>query len=97
MLETYIREFVAIGNFLLKYGTVKKGYILIEKSELETMLNKNKYDTSANKLKIWKNLRWIDTEADRRVTKRVYEDGQYRPFIKIDISILDQLNKLLIR
>lgn len=97
MVETYVREFVAIGNFLFKYGIIKKGYILIEKSELETMLDKNKYDTAMNKLKIWKALHWIDTEADSRVTKRVYDDGKYRPYVKIDISVLDQLNKLQMR
>ncbi|MBD5480845.1 MAG: hypothetical protein HDR14_16455 [Lachnospiraceae bacterium] len=96
MLEVYAKEFVGIGSFLRKNGKVYKGYILIEKKVLEGMLDKNKYDTSGNKLKIWKALKWIDTEADRRLTKRVYdgESKTYKPYVKLDITVLEQLEKL---
>lgn len=96
MIEIYTREFVGIGNFLQVNGRTHKGYILIEKVKLEEMLDKNKYDTALNKLRIWKALKWIDTEADGRLTKRVYdgESGTYKPFVKMDIAILKQLEQL---
>ena len=96
MIDIYVREFIGIGNFLEKNAKVHKGYILAEKKTIEEMLNRNRYDTASNKLKIWKRLRWIDTEADRRLTKRVYdgESGTYKPYIKMSISVLEQLRAL---
>lgn len=96
MLEIYAKEFVGVGSFLKVNGRTHKGYILVEKAKLEEMLDKNKYDTASGKLRIWKALKWIDTEADGRLTKRVYdsESGSYRPFVKMDIAILSQLEAL---
>lgn len=96
MLEIYAKEFVGIGSFLKVNGRTHKGYILVEKAKLEEMLDKNKYDTASDKLRIWKALKWIDTEADGRLTKRVYdgESGTYKPFVKMDIAILNQLEQL---
>lgn len=97
MLEVYAKEFIGIGMFLFRQGAIHKGYILIEKNALEGMLNKNRYDTAANKLRIWKALKWIDTEADRRLTKRVYDghSGTYKPYVKMDIAVLEQLQVLV--
>lgn len=96
-LTTYAKEFVSIGLFHQKKNGSRKGYILIEKKELEGLLDKYMYDTAANKLKIWKALRWIDTESDGRVTKRVYdgESGKYKPYVKMNVAVLEQLQKLL--
>lgn len=94
MLNVYAKEFVAIGSFLRKRDGLRKGYILVDKKKLEDMLNKNRYDTAAHKLKVWKALKWIDTEADGRVTKRIYDNGVYRPFVKMDAAVLEQLESL---
>lgn len=103
MLERYAREFTAIGKFLVDNGELHRGYIIIERRQLEEMLNKNRYDTALNKLHIWKNLKWIDTDKDgEHLTKRVRckdpADGggkQYKRVIKIDLSILSQLEILI--
>lgn len=96
MLNVYAKEFVAIGSYLQKRDGLHKGYILIEKKQLEEMLDRNRYDTAAHKLKIWKALKWIDTEADRRVTKRIYDGASrtYKPYVKLDAAVLEQLEKL---
>ena len=96
MLEIYAKEFVAIGMHLLGKGKRKGDYITIAKTELEELLNKNQYDTAKNKLKIWKALHWIDTDKDRRYTKRVYDSSlkRYVPSVKMSIDILELLNEL---
>lgn len=103
MLERYAREFTAIGKFLEANGELHRGYIIIERRQLEEMLNKNRYDTALNKLHIWKNLKWIDTDRDgEHLTKRVRcstpaEPGtkRYKRVIKIDLSVLAQMEKLV--
>lgn len=97
MLEIYAREFCGIGRYLKQNNELRKGYILVEKKDLEIMLNKNRYDTAANKLRVWKKLKWIDTEADRRLTKRVYDgaSGKYKPYVKMDMAVLEQLDTLI--
>lgn len=99
MLEIYAKEYVAIGKYLQKKERIHKGYILVEKKKLEGLLDKNRYDTAANKLHIWKALKWIDTDADGRLTKRIYvcegEQKTYKPFVKMNVAILEQLQVLL--
>lgn len=95
MLSVYVEEFVKITEYLFKSQKyrVKKDFLIIEKKPLEALLNKNKYDTASNKLKIWKGLNWIDTETDR-VTKRVYIDGNYVPCIKISLRVWKTLKNI---
>lgn len=101
MLETYAREFAAIGKFLESNGELHKGYIIIERCQLEEMLNKNRFDTALNKLHIWKNLKWIDADKDgEHLTKRVRCSDQegtkrYKRVIKIDRAVLSQVEKLV--
>ncbi len=97
MLEVYAKEFVGIGSFLKKQGSIHKGYILIEKTKLIGLLDKNRYDTAGSKLRIWKALKWIDTEADGRLTKRVYDSSSkvYRPYVKMNIAVFEQLQALI--
>lgn len=96
MLEIYAKEFIGIATYLQKKEQPHKGYLLVEKPVLEKLLNKNAFDTSHNKLKIWKALRWIDADKDRRVTKRVYDgkDEKYKPYVKMDLAVLEVLKKL---
>lgn len=95
MIRLYVDEFVGIGNFLEKTGTVYKGYILIEKPQLVDMLRRNNFDAAENKLRIWKALKWIDTEG-RYLTKRVKdgETGSYKRYIKLNVSVLEQLRRI---
>ncbi len=97
MLDVYAKEFIGIATYLLKKELPRKGYILVEKPLLEKLLDKNAFDTSHNKLKIWKALKWIDADKDRRVTKRVYvsEEKKYKPYIKMDLSVLEVLKELV--
>lgn len=95
MIRVYVDEFVGIGNFLEKTATIHKGYILVEKDQLVELLRRNNYDSWENKLRLWKGLKWIDTEG-RYLTKRVKdkESGVYKRYVKLDISILELLRKL---
>lgn len=94
MIKTYINEFVAITKYLLKSENMRKTekYLIVKKNIIEELLDKNKYDTSLNKLKTWKALNWIDAE-DRRVTRRVYnsELKKSEPCIKIDLKVYETL------
>ncbi len=96
MLEIYAREFVGIGSYMKRKNGSKKGYILVDKATITELLDKNKYDTSDNKLKIWKALKWISTE-ENRTTQRVYviEEKKYKPYVKMDEKVLDNLEILL--
>lgn len=98
MLERCAKEFVAIGKFLRANGKLHKGYIVVERQQLEDMLNKNRYETSLNKLHIWKRLKWIDTDSDgEHFTKRVRDPvtQKYKRVIKMDLSVLEQLEMLV--
>lgn len=97
MFEPYAREFVGIGNYLQKEPEYVRGnYIVIPKEKLIGMLNRNRFDTADNKLKVWKTMKWIDTDKDRRVTRRVYDQktGEYIPSVKLDRKMLKLLKTL---
>lgn len=96
MLEVYAQEFVGVGKYLQKKGKERNGYIRIEKNDLEQLLNKNAFDTSENKLRLWKSMKWIDTE-DRRVTKRAYdkESHSYKPYVLMDVEILKKMSQMV--
>lgn len=97
ILNNYIEEFIAITDFLLKSKKYKKtlDYLIIPKTEIQKFLDKNKFDTSQNKLKIWKALNWINAE-DERVTRRRYdrETGKLISCILIDIKVFEMMKKL---
>lgn len=97
MLTNYIKEFIAISEYLVKNGYKKTlNFVIISKKDLEPLLDKNKFDTSQKKLQIWKGLNWIDTE-DGRVTKRIYskEEGKYIPSVKIRLQVYETLRSLM--
>ncbi len=96
MLEVYIREFIAVGRFLEGHGAaLHRGFLLTDRGRLEKLLGRNAFDTTANKLRIWKNLKWIDTDKDH-LTKKVYDgaDKKYRRYVKMDMAVLDQMQRL---
>lgn len=99
MIKTYVREFVAVSNFLKDKCPERNCFLMVDRDQLKNLLNRNLYDTADNKLKLWKSLHWISTEDGRRVTKRVYNSGsgKYEPKIAIDMQVADTLAKLLPR
>lgn len=97
MLTNYVKEFVAITEYLLKNGRRKTlEFLIIPKTDLEPLLDKNNYDTSANKLKLWKALNWIDAE-DERVTRRIFDkgSGSYIPSVKIYLKVYETLKRMM--
>lgn len=93
-LKTYADEFVAVIGFLLKNPEkcCKKGFLFVPRKQLETLLDKNHYETSENKLRLWKRLHWIDGE-DGRLTRRLYnpKTKKQMPMIKVDLMVYETL------
>lgn len=67
--------------------------MLVPRKLLDKLLEKNKYETVDNKLRVWKQLHWIDTDPDR-YTKKVSYDGARIRVIKIDIQVSKTLAEL---
>lgn len=96
MLGILVKEFIAVCEFLEKDPSrIYKGYLIIPKEELETLLNKNRYETADNKLKNWKTLKWIDAE-EKRLTRRIYDSSRkrYVPYVKIDRALYHRMREL---
>lgn len=97
MIWRYLKEYLAICEYLEKSGCrQKKGCFQIERRRMEELLDRNRYETAAAKLKVWKALRWIDAE-ERRLTKRIYdkEAGAYITCVEIPLQVY-QTMKLLV-
>lgn len=94
--SSYIEEFLAIAGFLEQSQKVpvRNGYLLIKRQVLEKMMDRNAYDTSENKLKVWKSLHWIDTDEER-FTKKVSYEGKSVRLVKIDIGVYQTLAKIV--
>ncbi len=96
MLLVVIREFIAICGYLEKTGKKAKGYLVISRDELESLLNKNRYLTALEKLKIWKSMNWIDAD-ENQTTKKVCLDGVRRRCVKLDVTVYQTMKELLAR
>lgn len=93
MVEVYAREFVAIGRYLRLHGERHGTLTAVDRKQLTGMLDRNLYDTAANKLKIWKSLKWIRTDG-RHMDYPVMRDGKQRRMIQLDLNVLDVLERL---
>jgi len=97
MVQTYIAEFIGVTKYLLRHeGAVrKKGFLVVGKEELTTLLEKNLYEQPLAKLRVWKSLQWIATDDDR-VTKRAYDkdSGKYKSVVKIRLEAYETLERL---
>ena len=90
----HMLEFMAICDYLKKHQVkCKKGYFIVDRQELEAMLDKNKYEPSKEKLQTWKRLNWIATDEDR-LTKRFYQDGKYEAKIFICEQVYEELKRI---
>lgn len=97
MLLIVIREFIAVCEYLEKTGKKKvKGYLVISRDELEGLLNKNRYLTALEKLKLWKSMNWIDAD-ENQTTKKVCLDGVRRRCVKLDTGVYQTMKELLAR
>lgn len=99
MIDNYIKEFIAICEYLKnsEKARLHKGFLIIKKEDLEALLDKNLYETSNNKLKVWKSLQWIETEEQKRITKKVWdpEDKKYKRCIFVVLGVQEALKSLV--
>ncbi len=93
MIQTYTKEFMAIGKYLRQRGECRDGFILVSKSTLKELLDKNPYDTAAHKLQIWKGLGWIKTNGEH-IDYPIRVKGKLIRMIHIRMSALDTLETL---
>ena len=97
MTETYIAEFLAIARHLKrqKNALIKGNFLIIEKPKLTELLNRNQYETAENKLLVWRGLKWIDTDSDDRLTKRIRNgEQQLIRAIAMDLTVYDTLSAI---
>lgn len=103
MLYLLIKEYLAVCEYLMllearkqtpdTLPALRKGNLLVEKNMLIELLDHNKYETAVNKLKFWKELAWIDAE-EKRLTRRVYWDKNYKALIVINVSRYECIKEL---
>lgn len=91
----YIQEFINITQYLIntKKVPVRGGFILVPKEIIEKMLQHNNFDTPDGKLRVWKNLHWIECN-EGRMTKQVSIEGQRKRVVKLDIKVYQALADL---
>lgn len=89
-LEVYITEYMAIVGHLVKKFVPEKGqhFLWVDKAELCRLLDRNAYEPAARKLKIWRDLRWIEAQPGR-LTKRVTQGGRVVYMVKIDLGVYE--------
>ena len=97
MIDIYSKEFLAIVKHLKKVEEVRKkgDFIIVDKCLLIEMLDKNAYETSDKKLRIWKGLQWIVTD-ENKLTKRVWSSDMKKqiPMIQINLLVYETLNQI---
>ncbi len=96
MINLYIQEFIAITRWLERTeNTIVRGnFIYVNKTNLIKMLEKNNYETAQNKLKVWRDLHWIETDPNR-LTSRIRINGKIKTLVKINVKIYKTLVELM--
>lgn len=80
MLINYVMEFTKIVEHCKANGkgiTTRAGGLAYDRNSILQMLNQNKYEEAAKKIKVWRSLNWIFVE-DNKTTKRVYVSAEKR-------------------
>lgn len=97
MIRVYVKEFVAVCDYM-EHGKCKKTkrYYYVESEILKKLLEKNNYETSQNKLKLWKALRWLDAD-DKHLTKLVFdgESGKRKRMFALRIDVYRALKAVV--
>lgn len=96
MLQKYILEFVSICEFIAEKAPEKvcNSYIYVEPDILRKMLNKNKFAECDTKLRIWRNLGWLQCEPER-FTKSITALGRRLRVFVLNRFVYEQLQELL--
>jgi len=99
-ITTYSKEFTAITAALLRdeKGVVKRfkkgSFLCVDKATLLEMLNKKAYAAADSKLKIWRDLRWIDTDGEH-LTRNVSLNKKRVRMVEINLQVHETLPLLL--
>lgn len=99
-----IREYIEIVEFLKRMGTrgnlegldVTDRHIYITRERLEDLMGQppyGKYDTSRNKLQVWKRLGWIEA-PENRLAVQLRKDGKRVQRIKINRRVAEEFQAL---
>ncbi|MFY8261234.1 TcpK family conjugal transfer DNA-binding protein [Clostridium perfringens] len=93
-LNLYAKELVDVVNYLMKKGSFvfsrDRRYIYLNNEFIRDMLTKREYDTTENKLHMWRELKWLIAD-DEKLVKRVRIDDERVYAIVIDYSIFSWL------
>lgn len=86
---------MAITEFCMNNEKKTLTFLIVDKKKIVNMLDRNKYDTATNKLKVWKGMNWIDTD-DRKLTKRRYDKaaGTYKTCVFIYLKVYETMKAL---
>jgi hypothetical protein len=95
-LEFYVKEFCGIVKSVLRKneGIVKGSFVYIGREELTVYLSKYDYESVENKLRFWRDLRWIVTD-DEHFTTNIMIDRKRKRMVRISLSVHEILSKLL--
>lgn len=99
-----IREYIEVVEFLKRIGRnkdisdleVTEEYIYITRDRLSDLLEQppyGKYDTTKNKLQVWKRLAWIQA-PENRLTTQLRIGGKRVQRVKINRKIAEMLLQL---
>ena len=93
-LKYLIEEFIAIVDYLCQQDSSfqKKGYLYVDKKIVIKLLNRNGYLKAEEKLNVWRDLRWIETETGH-LTCRVSIGGRRVRRVQIDLNVFETLKK----
>ncbi len=98
-LLTLAREYVAVVAHCVagqKGQPIEGNRYALEKAEICRMLDRNRYEMSATKLRLWKALHWIDTdEGHGTKTVRVKASQKRQRMIVVFLSVHQALSSLI--
>lgn len=93
----YIKDFYKIFEYIQNKNlgeiNVKNNEIYIKKSEIQKLLEVNKYDTADNKLKVWRVLNFINC-TEGRYTKKIKKDKKVITMVALNIEAYDNLRSV---
>lgn len=93
----YIKDFYKIFEYIKNENlgeiNIKNNEIYIKKSEIQKLLEVNKYDTVDNKLKMWRVLNFINC-TEGRYTKKIRKDKKIITMVALNIEAYDNLRNV---
>jgi hypothetical protein len=91
-INVYMKEFCVITRHIKKseIGFIRGKFLYISKDELKVFLDKNAYERADDKLRFWRDMRWIEAD-EGHLTSRVCFAGQYARMVKIDLLVCKKI------